>query len=202
MTLLRAIWGLPPAGATQQQKPTSRLLFQGEGRWQPCAHTLQRGADRSPWLSLWPPLASGKSWRPLLSGKRARQLALKRCWRPDLYDVASFNQLACSDYRASQGGKAFGDGIPGRKVLSLQQVLALDCSNRRCSVLKQLNQAHETTPKQTAPLGAVGLSALSQTLPLCRGVRRRRAPISAPPTLRTWSPALVPHQGSAPSHVR
>jgi hypothetical protein len=77
------------------------------------------------------------------------QLALKGCWRPDLYDVASCNQFTCSDDRAVQVGKAFGHRIPGLRVLPLQQIPALDHSKRRRRVLKQFNQAHGLSVKQS-----------------------------------------------------
>lgn len=69
-------------------------------------------------------------------------MALKRCWRPDVYDVASSNQFNCSGDCAAQVRKAFGDGLPRPGVLSLQHIPSSSCSNRRRRLLKKFDQAH------------------------------------------------------------
>jgi hypothetical protein len=76
-------------------------------------------------------------------------LALKRCWRPDVYDVAGSNQFTCSDDCAARVHKAFSDGQPGPRVLSLQHIPALNCTNRRRRLLKKFDRAHALNVTQS-----------------------------------------------------
>jgi hypothetical protein len=81
-------------------------------------------------------------WLDCCAAASARRWALKRWWRPDVYDVASSNQFTCSGDCAAQVRKAFGDGLPRPRVLSLQHIPASNCSNRRRRLLKKFDQAH------------------------------------------------------------
>ena len=81
-------------------------------------------------------------WLDCCAAASARRWALKRWWRPDVYDVASSNQFTCSSDCAAQVRKAFGDGLPRPRVLSLQHIPASNCSNRRRRLLKKFDKAH------------------------------------------------------------